>query len=77
MHSFIIYNTVGCHLCEQAMELASPLLDRGDQIDSIDISDSAELMERYGIRIPVIVRRDNDAEIDWPFDKAQFLAFIN
>ncbi|MFT5692868.1 MAG: hypothetical protein ACI92E_002204 [Oceanicoccus sp.] len=72
----IIYNTLGCHLCEQALDLILPLIDKGDIIEAVDIGDSDDLIELYGIRIPVVVRDDNGSEIGWPFDKSQFLVFL-
>ncbi|ARN76470.1 glutaredoxin family protein [Oceanicoccus sagamiensis] len=76
MKELILYSTVGCHLCELALELIEPLLDAQTVIVEVDISDADELMERYGIRIPVVARADNGAEIGWPFDQQQFLAFL-
>ena len=74
--SLVLYSTIGCHLCEQALELIGPLLGSNDDIEEIDISDSDALMERYGIRIPVIVRCDTHAELGWPFGKQQFVDFM-
>lgn len=76
MKRLILYTTLGCHLCEQAMELVKPLLGSEYQLDQIDIIESEELIELYGIRIPVIKRQDNGAEIGWPFDQQQFLEFL-
>jgi hypothetical protein len=36
----------------------------------VEITDDAELLERYGIRIPVLRRWDTGRELDWPFDAA-------
>tara|TARA_B110000014_G_C19567683_1_gene302573 strand:- start:10 stop:243 length:234 start_codon:yes stop_codon:yes gene_type:complete len=76
MKQLTLYSTVGCHLCEQALELIEPLLDSQYQVVEVDISDSDDLIARYGIRIPVVARNDNGAEIGWPFDQPQFLAFL-
>jgi len=63
------YTTVGCHLCEEAAVLYQPFVEQGIiQIDSIDIAESSQLVELYGIRIPVLKRLDNNAELGWPFD---------
>ncbi|MDG1773731.1 MAG: glutaredoxin family protein [Oceanicoccus sp.] len=77
MKELILYTTVGCHLCEQALELIEPVLEPKYQIVKVDISDSDDLINRYGIRIPVVARSDNGAEIGWPFDQQQFLLFID
>ena len=76
MKQLILYSTVGCHLCEQALALIEPVVGSQYQIIEIDISDSDDLMTRYGIRIPVFARSDSGAEIAWPFDQQQFLAFL-
>ena len=76
MKKLIVYTTLGCHLCEQAVALITPLLDSSYHIEEVDISTTDELMERYGVRIPVVARGDNHREIGWPFDRLQFLEFI-
>jgi hypothetical protein len=34
------------------------------------------LFERYGLTIPVLRRCDNGAELNWPFDAEQVVAFL-
>lgn len=63
-----LYTTLGCHLCEQAEALI--LAAAGATVRQVEISDDAELLERYAIRIPVLHRRDTGEELDWPFDAA-------
>ena len=65
------YTTGGCHLCEDAMLLLQQLLaeyPRQYQIEIIDISQSDELIEKYGIQIPVLLRSDLAKDLGWPFD---------
>ncbi|HRY14240.1 MAG: glutaredoxin family protein [Candidatus Competibacteraceae bacterium] len=61
----ILYTTSGCHLCEQAENL----IQRQTNIafSAVEIADDAELLERYGARIPVLQRLDTGEELDWPF----------
>ena len=71
------YYTLGCHLCE----LAEAMLLAGKNassivVEEIDIGDSDALIERYGVRIPVVQRLDNGAELDWPFDAARLGSFL-
>ena len=69
-----LYGTAFCHLCEQAEAV---LREIGIEADYIDIANDDELVEKYGIRIPVLKRMDNGAELGWPFDAlavSQFLA---
>ena len=66
----VLYHTAGCHLCELADALVAPLvLAAGMRLDRVDIADSEYLLERYGIRIPVLRGSGEPAaEIGWPFD---------
>ena len=76
MRTVIIYSTLGCHLCEQALEILTPLLSDGDEIEEVDISESDQLMELYGVRIPVVKRTDNGQELGWPFDQQAALNWL-
>lgn len=71
-----LYSTSACHLCEQAQDLIDPLLGPDLTLEVVDISDSDELIERYGVRIPVLLRQDNGAEIGWPFDSSGLRTFL-
>lgn len=77
----VLYTTSGCHLCEQARQLVEEELARPEntgrwQLVSRDIADDETLMERYGIRIPVVRRADDDEELGWPFDGQALAAFL-
>lgn len=77
MRSVILYGTSGCHLCEQAAALLEPLLTRPDwDLREVDISDSDELVERYGIRIPVLLRVADGGELGWPFAERDVREFL-
>ena len=68
MPTLLFYTTAGCHLCEQAVTLIYPICQRLDwQIETIDIADSTDLIQRYGTRIPVVSRHDTGLELGWPF----------
>lgn len=71
-----LFSTSACHLCDQAKDLIVPLLGSGEVLEVVDISESDELIERYGIRIPVVLREDTGAEIGWPFDASRFREFL-
>ncbi len=58
------YTTAGCHLCEHAETI---LLDAGIRFSAIDIEEDLALIERYGIRIPVVADASG-RELGWPFD---------
>lgn len=79
MNRFILYGTTGCHLCELAeAQLASAMAQLQDpiEIECIDIADSDELVERYGVRIPVLQRVRDAAELDWPFADGRLQEFL-
>ena len=72
-----LYSSEGCHLCEQAYALCHPLL--GNAINVVDIvnDDSVEdLVEKYGVHIPVLKRIGNGQELFWPFTIEQIQTFI-
>jgi len=64
-------------LCEQAEALLvniSKIYDINWQI--VEIAEDSELIENYGLRIPVIKRMDNNTEINWPFSTVDVERFI-
>lgn len=65
--ALVLYTTSGCHLCEQAEALVRR---QAAGVSMVEIIDDAELLERYGVRIPVLRRLDTGNELDWPFDAA-------
>lgn len=71
-----LFGTVGCHLCEIAEAELMPLVEHGLLVELVDIGDSEWLVERYGLRIPVLRRVDTGAELDWPFDAGQVVVFL-
>jgi hypothetical protein len=78
MKTLYLYTTQACHLCEQAEALLTPQLQTHDcHLERVEISGSDELMERYGIRIPVLQRLDSGAELGWPFDADQLRVFLS
>jgi hypothetical protein len=69
----LLYGTSACHLCEEAESLLQSLDDV--TWHSIDVADNNELLARYGLRIPLVVRPNGD-ELGWPFDLSTLIAFI-
>lgn len=72
----VLYTTAGCHLCEEAQQLVGEL-DPGLAVELrlVDIAESADLVERYGVRIPVL-RRADGRELGWPFDLDRLRRFV-
>lgn len=78
MSSFQLFSTLGCHLCDEAEAILGQLRASGLSLTwtRVEIADSDEMIERYGIRIPVLLAQSNQAELDWPFDAEQASLFI-
>jgi len=69
IQSAVLFGTSGCHLCDTAFAIISPILLQLDvELTLIDIAGSDTLEERYGVRIPVLVF--NGKELGWPFEAA-------
>ncbi len=72
-----LYSTLGCHLCEQAKVILWPLLLKYQfQLLEVDISNSDDLIEKYGTYIPVLGAGESLAELNWPFTAAQVDSFF-
>tara|TARA_R100001377_G_scaffold72154_1_gene47875 strand:- start:676 stop:945 length:270 start_codon:yes stop_codon:yes gene_type:complete len=83
MSTLILYTTAGCHLCEDAQALLGPVLTYIEQesgqsiaLREQEISESAALVDVYGLRIPVIQLEGSTQDLGWPFDQAQAYQFI-
>ncbi|MDR8368455.1 glutaredoxin family protein [Pseudomonas lactis] len=71
-----LFGTLGCHLCDIAEAEIMPLVEHGLLVELVDITDPQDLTDVYGLRIPVLRRMDTGAELDWPFDTDQVVAFL-
>ncbi len=69
------YTTAHCSLCEQALDLllSTPEM-AGYQVQSIDIAENPELLDRYSSKIPVLEL--NGHELNAPIDKQKLLAWL-
>lgn len=68
-----LYGTTFCHLCEEAEAILQML---GVEAEYVDIADDDDLVEKYGVRIPVLQRMDTGAELGWPFDTEGVVGFL-
>lgn len=74
MHTaYTLYGTEFCHLCDGAEAV---LREVGISAEYVDIAEDDKLVEKYGIRIPVLQRMDTGAELGWPFDAGSVLEFL-
>lgn len=74
----ILFTTAGCHLCDDAEAILNYCRSYYPEVRwrTVEIADDAALVERYGVRIPVISFEQTRAELGWPFDPGQVMAFI-
>ncbi|HOW76563.1 MAG TPA: glutaredoxin family protein [Candidatus Competibacteraceae bacterium] len=72
--TLLLYTTSGCHLCEQAEALLQSV---GAPVETVEIADDEALLERYGVRIPVLRHRETGGELDWPFDAAVIQCWLS
>lgn len=75
--ALVFYTTAGCHLCDVARAVyQSTLSPEYFDVQEVDIASSDELIERYGTRIPVLKRVQDNSELNWPFDQQQLMDFL-
>jgi len=76
--SLVLLGTDACHLCDDAQKI---LLSLDGQLPCDvfldDIASSETLVERYGLRIPVLLFEPGGQELDWPFDRQDVLTFVH
>ena len=66
-----LYYTAACHLCEEADALViAHFATKGiapDSLKRVEIADDVDLLERYGVFIPVLKVEATGQELNWPF----------
>jgi hypothetical protein len=72
---FILYHTAGCHLCDEARQLLARIPEIA--VTETDIAKAPVLIQRYGTRIPVLLRPDSGVTLDWPFTAEAVIQLIN
>jgi len=69
----ILFSRQDCHLCELA---AGMLKQTGVRWRSVDIDSDPELVSRYGLRVPVVMKPESENEWCFPFNDEQLARFI-
>jgi len=75
MSQLILYYQPDCHLCDEAERLLHACA-LGDNYQKVDIETDVELLKRYGIHVPVLMRDDTRQELFWPFDQVDLATFL-
>lgn len=73
-----LLGTEACHLCDDAQALIHAELQAlgvSYVLSLEDISENDGMIERYGLRIPVL--QHGKTELDWPFSREDLLRIIN
>lgn len=70
-----LYTTMGCHLCSQLEALVAALANQKVWLHHIEISDDDALVERYGVRIPVLMDSEGK-ELDRGFELERLSAWL-
>ncbi|GEN28227.1 hypothetical protein HVA01_18730 [Halovibrio variabilis] len=70
-----LYTTMGCHLCSQLEALVAALANQKVWLHHIEISDDDALVERYGVRIPVLVDSRGN-ELDRGFEPERLSVWL-
>ncbi len=73
MSDYLLYGTEGCHLCEDAEQL---LVDAGLVFSKQDIIEDPQLLQNYGLLIPVLFHSASQQPLNWPFDSQALQDFI-
>ncbi len=72
----VLYSTLGCHLCDEAIAIIHPLLKQDETCTVVDIAEEDALVESYGTRIPVVKHERSGGEIGWPFTADEFVVWL-
>ncbi len=70
-----LYTTLGCHLCHQLEALLATLCAGDYRLERVEISEDDALMERYGVRIPVLADAEG-RELERGFDAPRLAAWL-
>ena len=71
-----LLGTSGCHLCDLAEALLAHCLDFSQiEVELIDIADNDELIDLYGVKIPVLRCPESQKVLCWPFDELAVNSF--
>jgi hypothetical protein len=75
MAKWVLYHTDGCHLCENAEQLVTPLMINGNELLLIDIMTDEQLIAEYQLSIPVL-KSEQGQQLFWPFTSHTVREFL-
>ena len=78
MKKLKFFTTEGCHLCEQASLILDELHDRFIfEMEIVDIATEEDLVQKYGLSIPVLLNIENNEVLFWPFDRDGVVSLLD
>ena len=78
MKEIKLFSSPGCHLCELWEEILFRVQTTYKfEIEIVDISSNEELVEKYGIMIPVLLNTENGKHLYWPFNAEEIIFLLN
>jgi len=75
MKQLTLFYQPDCHLCEEAETLMRNMGLSG-HCKKVDIETDLELLKRYGIHVPVLLREHDQQELFWPFGEWELADFV-
>jgi len=76
MPELIVYTRRGCHLCELLIEELMPLTRGRARLRLCDVDRDAALVERYGLRVPVL-EADGEVLCEARLDRDAVLGYLD
>ncbi|MBW8190322.1 glutaredoxin family protein [Neiella marina] len=74
---FRLYESDGCHLCENAKQLLGATAVVLEGCELIDIAHDPMLIERFGHHIPVLEHSATQQLLYWPFDEVSLATWLS
>jgi fumarate hydratase, class II len=76
--SYLLLNTSGCHLCDEAEALLNECIKNGASVSfqKIDIAEQADWQTYFATLIPVFLHKPSNKFLNWPFTRIHILTFI-
>jgi Glutaredoxin-like domain (DUF836) len=75
--TLVLYSRAECHLCEELLQALEPLLQQQPAtVRIVDIDQNAELVRRYGLRVPVLAGEGGEELSLFPLDVARVKRYL-
>ncbi|HOX72780.1 MAG: glutaredoxin family protein [Dokdonella sp.] len=72
---WLLYVAADCELCDHAVHVLAQA--RAPDFECVDIEKEASLVERYGVRVPVLHDVAGNRDLGWPFDVLEARRFLS